>query len=144
MKIGIMHGPNLARLGQRRPEMYGNTTLEGLHQQLIESFPEVEFVFYQSNHEGALIDQLEAWHRQGIERLVINPGALTHQSYALRDALEGLELMAVEVHISNIYRREGFRARSLTAPAAVGVISGLGVDGYRLAVDFLLRVVSVE
>lgn len=142
MIIGVMQGPNLGRLGERTPEIYGLVSLEALHRQLEQLFPEVEFLFFQSNHEGALIDQLERWHDHGVKKIVINPGALTHQSYALRDAIEGLGFTAVEVHISNIHRRERFRARSVTAPAAVGQIVGLGVDGYRLAVDFLVRMVQ--
>lgn len=142
MKIGILNGPNLGRLGERRPDIYGPASLEDLRQHLVSSFPGVDLAFFQSNHEGALIDQLEAWHSEGRDFLVMNPGALTHQSYALRDAVEGLGLRAVEVHISNIYGREAFRAHSLTAPACLGVIAGLGTEGYRLAVDYLCRVAS--
>lgn len=137
MKVGVMHGPNLGRLGQRQPEMYGRAGLNDIHRMLVEAFPEVEFHFFQSNHEGALIDQLETWRDEGIERLVFNPGALTHQSYALRDAVQGLSLRMVEVHLSNIYSREAFRHHSVIAPVAVGQISGLGVLGYRLAVEYL-------
>ena len=142
MKIGVMNGPNLGRLGQREPDLYGAEPLADLQAGLVRAFPEVEFAFFQSNHEGALIDQLEAWHEAGIRHLVINPGALTHQSYALRDALAGMDYTAVEVHITNIHGREWFRHRSLTAPVVAGQISGLGVYGYHLAVDFLTRMAS--
>lgn len=138
MTIGIMNGPNLGRLGQRVPEVYGTETLNDLEDCLKAAFPETRLEFFQSNHEGALIDCLETWHDDGIRDVVLNAGALTHQSYALRDAVEGLELRVVEVHISNVYRREPFRAHSLLAPVAVGQISGLGLRGYELAVRFLL------
>ncbi len=144
MKIGVMHGPNLGRLGERQPDIYGGTTLKSLQHQLTEAFPQVSLLFFQSNHEGALIDRLESWRDEGVERLAINPGALTHQSYALRDAISGLGFLAVEVHISNIYRREPFRAHSLIAPVCLGQISGLGVDGYRLAVQYLTHMVWPE
>ncbi len=140
MTIGIMNGPNLGRLGKRVPEVYGSETLTDLEERLRGAFPGAKLEFFQSNHEGALIDCLERWHGSGIRDVVLNAGALTHQSYALRDALEGLELRFVEVHISNVYRREPFRAHSLLAPVAVGQISGLGLRGYELAVRFLLDV----
>ena len=142
MKIAIMNGPNLSRLGERSPDIYGAATWEDLQTALEKEFPRVELQFFQSNHEGALIDQLERWHDDGVAHLVINPGALTHQSYALRDAIEGLGLHAVEVHISNVHRRERFRRHSVTAPVMIGQVVGLGVDGYRLAVDFLVRMAS--
>jgi len=142
--IGVMNGPNLGRLGRRQPEIYGRLGLADIERDLLGEFPEVTFHFFQSNHEGRLIDQLEAWADQGIRRVVINPGALTHTSYALRDAIEGLDLWVVEVHLSNIYRREGFRAHSVIAPVARGQISGLGALGYRLAVRYLLDEAGVE
>ena len=142
MKIGVMHGPNLGRLGRRLPQVYGFTTLNELHERLVQTFPVHSFSFFQSNHEGALIDQLEAWNDEGLEGLVLNPGALTHQSFALRDAVEALDCPTVEVHLTNIYRREAFRAHSLIAPVALGQISGLGLEGYRLAIEFLSRMVS--
>lgn len=142
MKIGIMNGPNLARLGERSPEIYGSRSWDSVQLGLQNEFPQLELWFFQSNHEGVLIDQLERWRSTDMTGVVINPGALTHQSYALRDAIEGLGLPAVEVHISNVHRREPFRSHSVTAPAMIGQIVGLGVDGYRLAVDFLVRMAS--
>lgn len=144
MKIGVMNGPNLGRLGIRLPEMYGSASWAEVAERLAAEFPSVEFVWFQSNHEGALIDELERWRDAGVSDVVINPGALTHQSFALRDAIEGLGYRAVEVHISNVHRRERFRHRSVTAPAMAGQIVGLGVDGYRLAVDYLVRVASQQ
>lgn len=137
MRIGVMNGPNLGRLGSRSPAIYGTATLADVESLLTEGLPAVSFSFFQSNHEGALIDQLERWHDEGIRRLVLNAGALTHQSYALRDAVEGLAFLMVEVHLSNIYQREPFRAHSLLAPVAKGQISGLGVLGYRMAAEYL-------
>jgi 3-dehydroquinate dehydratase-2 len=113
--------------------------LHDLHESLRAAFPAIAFEFFQSNHEGRLIDQLESWRDQGLDRVVLNAGALTHQSFALRDAIEGLALKVVEVHISNIYHRESFRAHSLIAPVAVGQISGLGIKGYHLAVQYLAQ-----
>lgn len=132
-----MHGPNLGRLGTRSPDLYGTVTLDVLHRDLCQAFSDVDLSFFQSNHEGALIDQLEAWKDEGIDRVALNPGALTHQSYALRDAIAGLDLAVVEVHISNIFQRETFRAQSLTAPVTKGLVTGLGVHGYHVAVSYL-------
>ncbi|PSR24141.1 MAG: type II 3-dehydroquinate dehydratase [Sulfobacillus acidophilus] len=143
-QIGVMHGPNLGRLGVRQPQIYGSTTLHDLHEALKVAFPAVAFQFFQSNHEGELIDQLESWRDQGWERVVLNAGALTHQSFALRDAIESLALTVVEVHLSNIYRREPFRAHSLIAPVAVGQISGLGIQGYHLAVQYLVQMTDLD
>jgi 3-dehydroquinate dehydratase II len=138
-KIAILNGPNLNRLGKREPEIYGTATLADLEKSLKAEFgASAELSFLQSNHEGELIDRIAAAADGGCDGIVINPGALTHTSVALRDALLGAKLPAIEVHLSNIYRREEFRHKSLTAPACVAVISGLGFDGYRAAVSHLL------
>lgn len=138
--IGILNGPNLDRLGKREPEVYGTQTLEDLQNHLNEEAKElgVELAFFQSNHEGALIDQIAQWDDRGIHDVIFNPGAFTHTSVALHDAIAGSSLRVIEVHISNIYKREAFRHQSLTAPACVGVISGLGFDGYSLALLHLI------
>jgi len=137
--IAILNGPNLDRLGKREPEIYGQATLADLEKSLRTEFGAVaELVFFQSNHEGELIDRIAQLTDAKASALVINPGALTHTSVALRDALLGAHLPAVEVHISNIYKREEFRHKSLTGPACLAVISGLGLEGYRAAVRFLL------
>ena len=139
-RIAILNGPNLDRLGKREPEIYGSTTLADLEQQLSSAFAgEAELSFFQSNHEGALVDHISQLADSGVDGLVINGAALTHTSVALRDALLGSKLRAVEVHISNIYRREEFRHTSLTGPACVGVITGLGLEGYFAAIRFLLK-----
>lgn len=136
-KIAIVNGPNLDRLGLREPEIYGSATLADLEKGLRAEFAGRELEFFQSNHEGALIDRIASLADRKFDGLVINPGALTHTSVALRDALLGSHLRAIEVHISNIYRREDFRQKSLTAAACEAVISGLGFEGYHAAVRHL-------
>ncbi|MDF3056084.1 MAG: aroQ [Rariglobus sp.] len=139
-KIAILNGPNLDRLGKREPEIYGHTTLADLEASLRAEFGATTSLdFFQSNHEGALIDKIAALADAKFDGIVINGAALTHTSVALRDALAGAHLPAVEVHISNIYKREEFRHTSLTAPVAIAVISGLGLEGYFAAVRFLLK-----
>jgi len=138
--IAILNGPNLDRLGKREPEIYGHTTLADLEASLRAEFAGVaKLDFFQSNHEGALIDKIGALADAKFDGIVINGAALTHTSVALRDALAGAHIPAVEVHISNIYKREEFRHTSLTAPIALAVISGLGLEGYFAAVRFLLK-----
>ncbi len=139
-KIAILNGPNLDRLGKREPEIYGHASLADLEQALRAEFgATAQLEFFQSNHEGALIDRIAGLADAHCDGLVINGGAFTHTSVALRDALLSAHLPAVEVHISNIYQREAFRHQSLTAPACVAVISGLGLEGYHAAVRFLLK-----
>ncbi|HWA08934.1 MAG TPA: type II 3-dehydroquinate dehydratase [Opitutaceae bacterium] len=139
-KIAILNGPNLDRLGQREPEIYGRATLADLERAMRAEFGTAATLeFFQSNHEGALIDKIASLADAKFSGLVLNAGALTHTSVALRDALLSAHLPAVEVHISNIYKREEFRHQSLTAPACVAIISGLGLEGYHAAVRFLLK-----
>ena len=140
MKILVLNGPNLGRLGQREPEIYGTQTLADVERMLLEVSKDrgCSIKFVQSNHEGQLIDWIETQGHEA-DAIIINPGALAHTSLALADALRGSGKPVVEVHISNVHRREEFRQRLLTAGAAVGVITGLGIEGYRLALDFLTR-----
>ncbi len=139
-KIAILNGPNLNRLGKREPEIYGKATLADLEKALRQEFAKAAALeFFQSNHEGALIDKIAALVDAKCDGLVINGGAFTHTSVALRDALLGAHLPTVEVHISNIYKREDFRHKSLTAPACIAVITGLGLEGYHAAIRFLLK-----
>ena len=139
-RIAILNGPNLDRLGKREPEIYGHATLADLEQALRAEFGVVATLeFYQSNHEGALIERIAALAETRADGLVLNAGAFTHTSVALRDALAGAGIRAVEVHISNIYKREPFRHVSLTAPVCDAVISGLGFEGYHAAVRYLLK-----
>ncbi|MFP4156317.1 MAG: type II 3-dehydroquinate dehydratase [Opitutales bacterium] len=141
-RIVIINGPNLDRLGQREPEVYGDQTLTDLENLLTEEAAslDVEVQFYQSNHEGFIIDEINNEFADGeVFGLIINPGALTHTSLALRDALAGADLPVIEVHISNIYKREKIRQHSLTAGVCLGVISGLGFDGYVAALRHLAK-----
>ena len=137
--IVIINGPNLDRLGIREPDIYGDQTLTDLENLLTEEADSlgVQVQFYQSNHEGFIIDEVGEYSDSEVFGLILNPGALTHTSLALRDAIAGSDLPAIEVHISNIYRREDIRQHSLTAPACIGVISGLGFDGYVAALRHL-------
>lgn len=137
MKILIINGPNLNLLGKREPEIYGRQSFESYFEGLQLEFPGVTLHYFQSNHEGDLIDKL---HEAGFTYagIVFNPGALAHTSIALADAVSAIETPVVEVHISNIHARESFRQRSYLSAACVGCIFGLGLKGYELAVDYLL------
>ncbi len=135
MKLLILNGPNLNLLGRRQPEIYGTQTLADIERGLRETFPQVEFEFIQSNHEGALIDALCTTDADGV---VLNAGAYTHTSLALADAISGTGLTVVEVHLSNIHGREEIRRRSLIAPVCKGSISGFGARSYELAVSSFL------
>ena len=136
--ILVLNGPNLNLLGAREPEKYGHTTLEELKVKLQRGFPDVQLSFYQSNHEGDLIDRLHQAYESGTSGVVFNPGAYTHTSVALRDAIKAIDLPVVEVHISNIHARESFRHFSYLAPVCAGQISGLGIEGYSLAIRWLV------
>ena len=138
-RIVIINGPNLDRLGTREPDIYGDQTLTDLEHLLTEEAKSlgVQVQFYQRNHEGFIIDAIGEYSDSEVFGLILNPGALTHTSLALRDAIAGSDLPAIEVHISNIYRREDIRQHSLTAPACIGVISGFGFDGYVAALRHL-------
>ncbi len=143
MRILLLNGPNLNLLGTRRPDIYGSVTLQDLESQFAGwgDHLEVSTQAYQSNHEGALIDRIHA-ARAEVDGIVFNPGALTHTSYALHDAIEAVEIPTVEIHISNVEEREGWRRRSVIAPAAVHRIYGRGTDGYRWALRHLVARVS--
>ncbi|MBS1964898.1 MAG: type II 3-dehydroquinate dehydratase [Chloroflexi bacterium SZAS-1] len=139
MKILLIHGPNLNMLGRREPGIYGSTTLPQIDAAMRERAEAAgaTLLAFQSNHEGALVDflQAEGWDAAGI---IINPGALTHYGLSLRDALASLSAPIVEVHLSNVYKREAFRHTSVVAPVATGQIAGLGWRGYLLALEWLL------
>ncbi|MDX9842503.1 MAG: type II 3-dehydroquinate dehydratase [Aquabacterium sp.] len=140
MQILVLHGPNLNLLGTREPEVYGSTTLAQIDSGLAEYAAQrgATLTSFQSNHEGALIDRVHAARTDGTRFIVINPGAFTHTSVALRDALAGVALPFIEVHLSNVHRREPFRHHSYFSDLAEGVIVGLGAAGYRHALDAAL------
>ena len=140
MKVLVLNGPNLATLGQREPEIYGTATLAQLEALLADRAKTmgIEVECLQSNHEGGLIDAIER-ASNSVDAIVINPGALSHYSLALADAMRGSGKPVIEVHISNVFAREPERHRMVTAAAAKGVISGLGFDGYLAALAYLSR-----
>lgn len=140
MHILVLHGPNLNLLGTREPEVYGRATLAEIDSDLIALAAEfgVTIETFQSNHEGALIDRIHVASREGVAGILINPGAFTHTSIALRDALSAVSLPAIEVHLSNIHARESFRRRSHIAPVVIAQVAGFGAAGYGLALRGLI------
>lgn len=146
MKIIVINGPNLNMLGKREKSIYGNNTLKDLEDYILNKFKEVndEIVieFFQSNHEGCIIDKIhESMDRY--DGIVLNPGAFTHYSYAIHDAIKSIDINVVEVHISNIHKREEFRQKSVTASACIGQISGFGFDSYVLGITALINANNV-
>jgi 3-dehydroquinate dehydratase-2 len=139
MKIAIINGPNLNLLGTREPTVYGNETFEQFYQQLQQKYSDVEFSYFQSNVEGELINEL---HAKGFEYdgIIINPGGYTHTSVAIGDAIAAIKTPVIEVHISNVHAREDFRKISHVSAKCKGTISGLGMKGYALAVQFFLAI----
>ena len=144
--IYVLNGPNLNLLGLREPEIYGPDTLDDIGERLEEHARGlgVAIDMRQSNHEGHLIDWLHEAQARGAKAVILNAGGFTHTSVALLDALNAAELPVVEVHLSNIYKRESFRHHSYISPAAVGVIAGLGVRGYALALQAMAEIVHVD
>ncbi|KEQ31690.1 type II 3-dehydroquinate dehydratase [Pedobacter antarcticus] len=138
MKIQIINGPNLNLLGIREPGVYGNRSFEDYFQELKAAFPEIELTYFQSNVEGELINCL---HEGGfsLDGFILNAGGYTHTSVALADAISGINTPVVEVHVSNIYAREEYRHTSLTGKNCKGVLTGFGLDGYRLAIESFLK-----
>ena len=140
MKILVINGPNLNMLGKREPHIYGNATLEDLENLIKDTFKDKIYIeFFQSNHEGDIIDRLHE-SNDTFDGVVINPGAFTHYSYAIYDAIKSININCVEVHISNIHeRQEEFRKKSVTAGACIGQISGFGFYGYILAINAIVN-----
>ncbi|MGE5151121.1 MAG: type II 3-dehydroquinate dehydratase [Rhodospirillaceae bacterium] len=140
MRVLVLHGPNLNLLGSREPTIYGSATLAQIDADLAAMAAEagVSLGSFQSNHEGALIDRVHAARDDGTRFILINPGAYTHTSVALRDALAAVALPFVEVHLSNVHRREPFRRHSYFSDLAVGVVCGLGPHGYRAALSYAI------
>ena len=141
LKILLLHGPNLNLLGRREPAVYGTITLSQIDDRLRNKAKQagVDLVSFQSNGEGTLIDRIHAAKLEGVGFIVINPGAYTHTSIALRDALAAVAIPFIEVHISNVHAREEFRKHSYLSDLAVGVITGLGADGYEFALEAAIR-----
>jgi len=139
VNISIIHGPNLNMLGKREKSIYGNLTLDELNKGILTSFEnQCNLNFFQSNFEGQIIEHIHELPVKNIQGIVINAAALTHTSIGLRDALLSISIPFIEVHISNVYKREDFRKVSFLSDCAVGVISGLGIKGYHYAVDYFL------
>lgn len=140
-QILVLHGPNLNLLGTREPATYGHTTLADIDAALLAQATAagVELSCFQSNYEGALVERIHAARNEGVRAIIINPAAYTHTSVAIRDALAGVAIPFVEVHLSNVHAREPFRHHSYFSDLAIGVICGLGHRGYLLALDYLLN-----
>ena len=144
--ILVVHGPNLNLLGTREPEHYGHVTLADINLALarLAEGANVDLESFQSNHEGALIERIHAAREQEVRAIIINPAAYTHTSVALRDALAAVAIPFIEVHLSNVHARESFRHHSYFSDLALGVISGLGHEGYVLALEYLLNRVNID
>ncbi|MGL4947458.1 MAG: type II 3-dehydroquinate dehydratase [Cetobacterium sp.] len=138
MKVLIINGPNLNFLGKREPEIYGNKTLDTINKEIekYSKFYKVEVEFFQSNHEGFIIDKIQENYEK-IDYLIINPGALTHYSIGLRDAILSTNIKTIEVHLSNVYSREEFRHKSVISDICIGKITGFGAEGYKMAIQYL-------
>ena len=140
----VIQGPNLNLLGMREPEVYGTITLDDIHKKLADLAKQADISLetYQSNHEGELIDRVQKAKKDGVSFIIINPGGFTHTSVALRDALAGVAIPFIEVHLSNIHQREEFRKHSYFSDLAMGVICGLGAHGYELAINTIQHKLS--
>jgi len=139
--ILVIHGPNLNLLGKREPEVYGYLTLDDINQQLSAQAKNasLELDTFQSNWEGAIVDRIHQAQQDGVQYIIINPAALTHTSVAVRDALLGVAIPFIEVHLSNVHAREAFRHHSYLSDKAIGVICGLGAKGYAAALDYIIE-----
>jgi 3-dehydroquinate dehydratase, type II len=138
MKIAIINGPNLNLLGEREPGIYGSDSFESFLEKLKQRYPDVSFQYYQSNVEGELVNALQQYARE-VDGIILNPAAYTHTSVAIGDCIAAIKVPVIEVHISNVHAREEFRKLSHISAKAVGTICGLGLDGYRLAVEYFLN-----
>lgn len=139
MKILIINGPNLNMLGRREPDIYGKETFEDILGELKERFAQIEILYFQSNHEGDLVERIQKTLDENLAGLIVNMGAYTHYSYAIFDALNMVKIPKVEVHLSHLYSREPFRHKSVISPACQGMISGFGKMGYRMAIEWLVE-----
>jgi len=140
MKIGLLNGPNLNMLGKREPDLYGNFTLDDVYDSLKKiAGKENEIIAFQSNIEGELINFIHLADEKGIEYIIFNPGAYTHTSIALKDAISCVKAKVIEVHISNVYKREEFRHKSYISSVSVGKITGFGIESYEMALYYILK-----
>ena len=137
LRVFVLNGVNLGALGHRQPEIYGTLTLNDIESLLRNQFPSVNFEFRQTDHEGEMVDFIR--ESVGSAGLIVNPGAWTHYSYALHDALEAVDTPKVEVHLSNVHAREGWRRVSVISPAVDAVVAGMGAYGYRAAVEYVIE-----
>ena len=138
-RILIINGPNLNLLGVREPDIYGRLSMEDYIEAIKADYPDVEIDYYQSNHEGDIIDRLhEEGFDNGLSGIILNAGAYTHTSLAIADAIKAIKVAVIEVHISNVHAREAIRHTSLISPVCRGVIAGFGLDSYRLAIEAFL------
>ncbi|NIT56005.1 MAG: type II 3-dehydroquinate dehydratase [Aliifodinibius sp.] len=142
MKISVLNGPNLNMLGKRDPKQYGSATLEDIEKLLIDSFPDHEMTFFQSNLEGELVEAIQSLLASDFDGVIVNFGGFSHTSVAIRDALELIDIPIVEVHLSNIHAREEFRERTLTGAVANGIITGFGKQSYLLGVHALEKLIA--
>ncbi|WP_157669929.1 type II 3-dehydroquinate dehydratase [Chitinibacter sp. GC72] len=145
-KILVLHGPNLNLLGLREPQHYGNVTLDSINQNLVDlgKSHQIEVSTFQSNREYELIERIHTAYTEGVSYIVINPAAFTHTSVALRDALSGVKIPFIEVHLSNVHAREAFRHHSYFSDLATGVICGLGAQGYEFALTFAIKKLKTQ
>ncbi len=139
MKILVINGPNLNMLGQREKSLYGKLSLQSIEEEIKKSAGNNEVLFFQSNHEGHLIDRIHKAFNENVEAIIINAGAFTHTSIALRDALLAVAIPFIEVHITNVYSREDFRKKSYLSDIAVGLITGFKVDSYLMALNYFIK-----
>lgn len=143
MNIGLLNGPNLNMLGKREPEVYGNQTLDDIYNKLVAlAGKKHDIIAFQSNIEGELINYIQLADEKDIKYIIFNPGAYTHYSIALRDAISSVNAKVIEVHISNIHKREEFRKHSMLAPVCVGQVSGFGITSYEMAMHYILANLS--
>lgn len=141
MKIAVIHGPNLNMTGFRQVDIYGTVTFSNITAQIdkLAEGLQIDLTQFQSNHEGEIIDHIQNCHHNQVDGIVINPGAFTHYSHAIGDAVASIKIPVVEVHLSNIHTREKFRQKSVIAPHCIGQISGFGAEGYIMAINYLVN-----
>jgi 3-dehydroquinate dehydratase-2 len=139
MRLKIINGPNLNMLGKREPAIYGQSSLIDIENKIKEDFKNVDFEFFQSNYEGDIIEQIQKSAEEDVLGIVLNAGALTHYSYAIRDAIAAIDKPVIEVHLSNIFKREEFRHNSVLSDVCVGIISGFDIMSYELAIMYFQK-----